>query len=389
MSGRARSPRDGTALPLQHLSKITGAIYDCTIDPDRWPNVMAEISRILDCVDSVMLIHDLRGLPPTFLYTWNTDKNWVERYREYAGEVAALFKDLPDMPLDEPLIFSQYVDERRLTDQRVYREWAAPQGYCDFIQTITLRSPDRIGAFSAQRHNSVGACGEREAEIMRLLAPHIRRAVTIGDLMDIGKIEARAFASTLDKLAMAVVVVAEGGRILHANQTAEAMFREGGPVCSVGGKLSARDPAGAQELGTAIALAPNNETAIGATGIGVPLRSSTGQPALAHVLPLAHGELRTRLVPQAVAAVFVSQTQHRSPVDLDLVATIYGLTPAEVRLLDQMTPSSSLVEAATRLGISEPTARTHLTRIMAKTGTSRQADLFSLLAGLTPPLRRS
>ena len=43
-------------------------------------------------------------------------------------------------------------------------------------------------------------------------------------------------------------------------------------------------------------------------------------------------------------------------------------------------------EAADMLGISEPTVRTHLQRIFAKTDTVRQSDLLRLLHNSTPPI---
>jgi DNA-binding CsgD family transcriptional regulator len=43
-------------------------------------------------------------------------------------------------------------------------------------------------------------------------------------------------------------------------------------------------------------------------------------------------------------------------------------------------------QTATLLGISENTLKTHLNRIYAKTGRSRQADLVKLVADIGTPL---
>ena len=43
-------------------------------------------------------------------------------------------------------------------------------------------------------------------------------------------------------------------------------------------------------------------------------------------------------------------------------------------------------ETAAVLGIAETTAKTHLHRVFAKTGVSRQADLVKLAAGFSNPL---
>jgi DNA-binding CsgD family transcriptional regulator len=46
-----------------------------------------------------------------------------------------------------------------------------------------------------------------------------------------------------------------------------------------------------------------------------------------------------------------------------------------------------LQTCANRLGISLTTAKTHLQRIFAKTGVSRQTDLMRLILTSTPALR--
>jgi DNA-binding CsgD family transcriptional regulator/PAS domain-containing protein len=375
----------------ERLSTLIGRIYDCTIDPDQWPNTMQDICSCLECMGSAMLIQDLRGLPPTFLYSWNTDRNWLERYLEYAGEVAALYNapDVLNVPLDNPIVLSHTFDERTLREIRVYREWAAPQGVCDFIQTTALRTPDRIGLFSAYRSNNVGPFADREIKIMRLLAPHIRRAVTISDLMDLKKLETRAVAATLDNLSAGVVVVAKDSRILHANEAARLMFKTDGPVRSFKGKLSAMDGAAARELTEAIAFAQRDEAMIGATGIGIALKSASGAVAIAHVLPLAYGELRTRLMPQAIAAVFVMQTEDKLLADMSAIARNFGLTPAETHLLEHLAQGATLTDVSRILGISLTTAKTHLSHIFSKTGVTRQADLIALVNRLTPQIKRS
>jgi DNA-binding CsgD family transcriptional regulator len=65
------------------------------------------------------------------------------------------------------------------------------------------------------------------------------------------------------------------------------------------------------------------------------------------------------------------------------LAGLYGLTRAEERLLHLILDGLGLFEAAERLGVSRNTARTHMKRIYAKTGTRRQAELMRSLTYLT------
>jgi hypothetical protein len=54
----------------------------------------------------------------------------------------------------------------------------------------------------------------------------------------------------------------------------------------------------------------------------------------------------------------------------------------------RITQVGGIGETATALGLGEATVKTHLHRVFAKTGVSRQADLIKLIAGFAGPLSR-
>ncbi len=63
----------------------------------------------------------------------------------------------------------------------------------------------------------------------------------------------------------------------------------------------------------------------------------------------------------------------------------YHLTTAETRILSLLAAGMSLSQVARELGVQTSTARTHLLRLFAKTGTHRQAELIKLATSLTTP----
>ena len=60
-------------------------------------------------------------------------------------------------------------------------------------------------------------------------------------------------------------------------------------------------------------------------------------------------------------------------------------TPAESRVMMLLVQGMAPAEVAETLGISLPTARTHLARLLDKTGTNRQADLVRLAMSALAP----
>jgi DNA-binding CsgD family transcriptional regulator/PAS domain-containing protein len=378
-------------LAPERFSDIIGLVYDCAVEPDQWPAAIAGICQAIGCLSGIILLIDLQTSRHRFAHTWGAGTDWAQRYLEYSDELTPFYQNVFSRkicPDGEPLVLAPFIDAMGPRAQRIYTELTQPQGISDMIQTVVLREERRLAVFGVNRHQSVGAPADDELAIIRLLVPHIRRAVAISDILDMKKLEAHALATTLDTYTAGVVVVADRGRILHANDAARRMFSAATTVSAVNGFLKAHDIEANGKLTNAIELAQHDEATIGAAGIGVALKTSTGEPSIAHVLPLARGNLRTRLVPKAAAAVFITQAPGPPPADIAAVADSYGLTAAETRMLEQLVHSATVADTASALGISMNTARSHLAHIFSKTGLSRQADLVALVNRLVPQVRR-
>jgi DNA-binding CsgD family transcriptional regulator len=240
--------------------------------------------------------------------------------------------------------------------------------------------------FSLGRHGSAGYLTDREVRLIELLAPHLRRAVAISDVIDLKTIEATSLGGALDSIAAGAILVGEDGTILHANEAAQRLLDKGAPLEAIGGRLHAADPAINARLMQAIADATSDGSEAGASGLGVALTHDPAPACVAHVLPVTRGEVRARLVPSAVAAIFVSSADDEPQINLEPIAEAYGLTPAETRLLGRIAIGESLAQASVALNVTQNTLKTHLARIMAKTGTRRQPALVSLVQRLAPAL---
>ncbi|KQM24723.1 MULTISPECIES: helix-turn-helix transcriptional regulator [unclassified Sphingomonas] len=89
----------------------------------------------------------------------------------------------------------------------------------------------------------------------------------------------------------------------------------------------------------------------------------------------------------AALAVMLSLPDSRMQFDVDDVAALFDLSPAEARLTSALAGGASITEYAATRGIATGTARVQLNRILSKTGTQRQADLVRVVHG--SPARRS
>lgn len=378
-------------ISAERLSAVIGKIYDSAVDPALWPDALESACGLVGATMGSVAIFDFRQIAARWGAQWGGDLAWTKLYQE---KYAAMMPFWPAMHREE---VGDISDTRRLCDKigisteefrqsRFFLEWAKPAGYHDVLACTIMRSGSQIGAFQMHTPPTRDLVGPRELAIAELLSPHVRHAVAIGDLLDMRSIISTAFESTLDKLAIAVVLVDANARVRHANAAAQSMLRGGGPIHSRDGALQASSSQATLSLTTAIARAASNETQIGLAGIGVPVAGPGGRPAIAHVLPLKSGKLRPDLAPGAAAAVFVTPAQIDTLSPVDALAALYELTPTEARVLVAITSGRNRAAAAEALGIADSTVKTHLARVFEKTGTSEQGELAKLVASLTPPI---
>ena len=314
---------------------------------------------------------------------------WVEQQARHVPEVLSLHETYGrHLATDDPHILSRLVPVAYRETSPYVQEQLKPQGLTDIMGYRLLNTPARFAEIAVTKHERQGLITEREIELGALLLPHIRRAVTISNVLDAKTIERSRMAEALDALRCGVVLADARGAILHANEfgRAHAAQRRAG---ARGRGHPARQGSGRRDrIAAAIALAAQDEAGIGKTGLAIRLTEPDEPAIFAHVLPLTGSDLRTRLQPEAVAAVFIGAP----PDEQDGAATTaaaYGLTPAETRVLANLLAGRTLNETAASLGVAPATAKTHLDSIFAKTGVTRQADLMRLATGLAPPTTSS
>jgi DNA-binding CsgD family transcriptional regulator len=373
------------------FSHTVGSIYDCALDPARWPEAIREVCSATICVAGVISVSDLATGATRLQQHWNFDRHWLDRMVLYGPEIVGMLSSIPDLQtrsIDEPVVAARDVDPAVLQHSRYYNEWVRPQGVIDAFNLTVLRQRDRIGSLALSRHERDGTITDRDVATLRLLAPHIRRAIAISDVLDMQAVAVGTFEASLDLIATGVVLVDARAAVIHANRAARAMLAAGSPIRSERGELRTSLPETTAALKAAIAKCAGNETAIGAAGIGIPAPQADGAPALIHVLPLMSGDVRGRIAPRACAALFITPAVDGLGSPAAALATLFGLTPGEVRVLERLLAGDTLAEAAATLGVSVTTVRTHLARIFDKTGTSRQAELIAMAAKFSPPIGR-
>jgi len=367
---------------LEDFSALLGDIYDASLDPALWPSVFEQICGFVQCSSAHLFAQDSVRKSANRYFTWGDHPEFTRLYTEKYAKLNPMFPGAIFFDVEEVHQITEIIPRHELCRTRFALEWMAPQQIIDDMFCLLEKSATSCSLFQVVRRRKDGIADAEAKRRMALLAPHVRRAVLIGQVIDLKKVEAAALADSLDTLAAAMFLVDASGRIVHANASGHVMVAEASVLRALGGRLGAIDSAAHQALLDSFAAAEAGDTAVGRKGIAVPLKARTGERYLAHALPLTSGARRKAGASYcATATVFVHKAALDLPSPPEAIAQEYKLTPSELRVLFAIVEVGGIPEVAEVLGVSDTTARTHLKHLFEKTSTSRQADLVKLVAG--------
>jgi DNA-binding CsgD family transcriptional regulator/PAS domain-containing protein len=376
--------RAGVVMPDRvALNELIGFIYDCAIEPKHWAEALQHIAGYVGGSAASLSLQDPLRRQVKLVSQWGFPPE-IERRLLEAAPINPLLSTGWYVELERPFTGEAVLGRKNYIRTRFYNEVVAPSGLYDAALAVLARSAERFGAVTIASQSPI-----KRVTLDRVgqLAPHLRRAVGIADLLESRSLQNDALSSAMNLLTLAVVLVDEQGRITYANDAASELISEGRSVRRDGDTLSCKDLKAARELRRAIQLAADGRTAeIPPTGIPVPIGASDGGDLAAWILPLDRG-LRGDLATSysAKVAVFLRRLHDTSPLPGEVFVKHYAISPAECRVLMMLAQGMTVKEASVALGISESTAKTHLKKLFEKTGTSRQAELLMLTMGAIAP----
>jgi DNA-binding CsgD family transcriptional regulator len=359
------------------LTRLIGHIYDAALVPALWTGVLAQIGEFVGGQAGGILSKDSISKASTPHYHFGVDPYYVQIYSETHSKFDPV-STLPFFDVEQIVSLPELVPYDEFCEGRFFREWMQPQGLVDAANSVLEKSVLSCSFLTILRDQARGVVDDELRRRMALVVPHVRRAVLIGQVIDLKQAEAATFTNVLDGLSAGIFLIATDGRIVHANAAGHGMLSAGKCLRSISGRLVTRDNQAHKTLQETFVAANDGDAAIGVKAIALPLTADDGERYVAHVLPLTSDT--------AAAAMFVRKAALESPSTPEVIGRTYKLTPTELRVLLGIVDVGGIPEVAAALGVADSTIKTHVGRLFEKTGASRQADLVKLVAGFSTPL---
>ncbi|HKU96473.1 MAG TPA: helix-turn-helix transcriptional regulator [Vineibacter sp.] len=367
--------------------EIAGLIQDAALDPPRWQDVLMRLVRQLDGIAGGMWLNDpVRSTAVPIAHT-GLDPSYTDRYSQHFLFVDPVFRIKSRLPVGRAVSTSILMRLENFTRTEFYNDWFRPQGFHDAVGAAVYRHTGRFTWLSIVRPKGTETTADEVAAFAGLV-PHMVRSLNVAHRLDVLADQQKALRDGLAAITHAVMLVDRHGRLVFANAAAEALLESRQSLTVRRGRVEACDAAIDADLQAALAraLSDAQDDHRGVTELAVPRRGL--RPLVLSIVPASeHTADRLDMDRRVAALILAADPRNRPWSRLEGVILAYGLTPAEGKVLDALIDGDRLDEAAERLGIRRATAKTHLNRILAKTGTTRQSELVRLVAGTLPPLR--
>ena len=372
---------------LNAFDRILASLHEAALDPARWPGASALIDKVLRIHGSTLACGDGEVEGDYRLYFM-----WVCHLGQRRRDLERLYLETY-YPVDEAIPRVRLLPYNRLfhiTDLYTEEERKSSEAY-NALRTLAHAGHGidvRLEGLNGSRimwqvDDPVDGDGWSPAQLdwIRRLLPHIRQTVHVQQTLAHANALGATLTEMLDHAGLGIVQLDTRGRIVAANDRARDVLRSGDGLFDRDGFLSARaarDNDGLQAL-LSRALPPSG--AQGTGGSTIVRRPGGLRPLVLHVNPV--GRWKADFPAWWVAAlVLVVDPAREAPIDPGVAAEALDLTGMESRVAVLLAQGMSVSQIATATGRKESTIRSHVKRMFAKHGFSRQAELVRLVRSL-------
>jgi DNA-binding CsgD family transcriptional regulator len=351
--------------------ELVDRIYESSFVPELWPGVLREVGRIAEAGASLFITKgdvtswtaSKREHEATAIFV---KEGWFWRgqfaARGFAARHAGFMAD-----------FDLFTREE-LDQEPIYRDMWSQYGLGWSVFTaIPIPTGEKVSIVLPRRTER----GPVERAVVRKLdelRPHLARSALMAARLQLER--ARIASETLAVMGLPALVLDERGKVLAANNLIEALTSY--VQWRAQDRVSLKDRAADNLLRDAVA-------AIDLAGAGVrsfPVRDTANDAMMvAHVVPIRLSA-RDIFVRCAAVLVLTPVTLPQAP-PVELVQSLFDLTPAEARVAHGLASGKTVEDIATDRGTSANTIRTHVRGVLEKTGCNRQADIVALLTAIS------
>ena len=224
---------------VQGFSSLVDHIYDAALDPTRWVIALDKTAAFVGWPAGALYSKDPISKTGRLFHVSGVTADYVQSYFEKYVRLDPFTTARFFFPVQQVVSCADVMTHNQYRETTFYKEWAKPQGWVDFVSASLEKSLTRYAECGIFRHARNGVTDEAARRKLGLIISHIRRAVTIADMLDVRALQEETIVATLDLLTVGVFLVDGKGRIAHANRVGRRLLDSRTALRRDGDRLSA------------------------------------------------------------------------------------------------------------------------------------------------------
>lgn len=378
-------------ITLTQYNAILDTIYSAPLNDD-WQPVIEMLSSSMGSIHTHMFGHDIALNKQLSLSGIMYDPAMLDTYNIHYHEKNPWIPGVARSAVGKASSSESYCPTEVLTKTEFFNDWIRPQEEIGGGGGIVLfNDGNRFIMLGGNIRFRDRDEKEREwVELLDLLAPHFRRAFRAWRALSEVKFLSQGYRDALDHVGSAIFLLSRVGYVCHQNGQADTLLQSGKLFrIDPSRRLGTFDPVANETIRQTLAAIQSGDISSLPEVFAVREKGG-GTPHFATLLPLPANSERSGILygilgEQIPVAMLIMRNpaKDRRPA-AQILASLYGLTPAESALARALSEGHSLKSYAEVNSVTIYTVRNQLQAVFGKTGTGRQTDLIALLARFGP-----
>ncbi len=353
-------------------AELIDRIYEASFVPEQWPGVLDDLARLVNASGGLLFAVRDKVL------NWTASSNLNGVFQSYVNDgwfarcdrrVCLFSRNAPTFLVEHDFWTTPQIDANP-----IYRDFFRPHGLGWSAGTgLMMPTGDNI-VFSVERAFEAGPIQKEQVDLLNELRPHLARAALTSARL--GLQTAKGASHTLAALGLPALILDETGVVIEANALMNDLPDQ--VQWRANNRITLSDKQANDLLWASLpALDAPSDAAIHSFA----LRGTAGHAEMvAHIVPIrrsAHD-----IFGRSYAVLIVTPITTRRAPPVELLRSLFDLTPSEARVARGLAGGDSLDDIAASGNVSRNTVRTQLQQVLEKTGCTRQAEVTAMLTNI-------
>jgi DNA-binding CsgD family transcriptional regulator len=368
--------RRGTVNYDTLLSELIGMVYEAVDDTDGWFEFLRALADITDGTASAIFVHDAKTSDGNAVWAVQVAPEYLRLYDEYYHTKNIWVLKSGQLLTPGRVVMSHEVcPDSEVLRSEYYADFLKPQDIFHNIGATILCDGSMAALMTVLRPYSGGHFDEEQVRLVQVLMPHLQRALQIHQRLRLAEFRCDAAGEALNRMPVGIFVINSSWLSQPLNTAAERIAAEGDGIRIEHGRLAASRASEQLALRSLIAdaMSLDNNTTHVKGGMLLVSRHPFRCPLEVLVTPLCSGYGIFGKRRRAVLIVVVDPEREPN-ISEEVLRRTWHLSHAEAAVAKLLSSGKDIKEIADELHISLNTARTHLKRVLSKTGSRRQAE---------------